>query len=59
VEKFWNLRVDMGLREKLAPLSAEQVAAIRSEAVIALREYSSEAGMTFPAQVLIVSGTKP
>jgi len=59
VEKFWNLRVDMGLRERLAPLSAEQVAAIRSEALVALREYSTEAGMTFPGQVWIVSGTKP
>jgi ubiquinone/menaquinone biosynthesis C-methylase UbiE len=58
VEKFWNLRVDMGLRDKLSTLSAEQVAAIRTEALQALREYASPAGVSFPGQVLIVSGSK-
>jgi SAM-dependent methyltransferase len=59
VGKFWNLRVDMGLREKLAALTAEQVAAIRTEALKALLQYSTDEGMSFPAQVVIVSGTKP
>jgi len=61
VEEFWTLRYEMSekLREKLAKLSGDQMMEVRRLALEALREYSSEQGMSFPAEVLIVSGTKP
>ncbi len=46
------------LREKVAMLSREQLAAVKRQSLEALRGYSTDCGMTFPAQVLIVSGTK-
>jgi SAM-dependent methyltransferase len=60
VEDFWTLRCEMSekLRKQVAMLSATQLTAVKSEAIEALREYSTEGGMSFPAQVLIVSGTK-
>jgi ubiquinone/menaquinone biosynthesis C-methylase UbiE len=60
VEDFWTLRSEMSerLREKVATLSPEQLAEVRSRAIEALRPYSTEGGVSIPAQVLIVSGTK-
>lgn len=58
VEDFWTLRCEMSLREKIAMLSMEQLAEVKRQAVEALHEYSTERGMSFPAEVLIVSGTK-
>jgi ubiquinone/menaquinone biosynthesis C-methylase UbiE len=60
VEDFWTLRCEMSekLREKVAMLSREQLIEVRREALEALREYSTDRGMSFPAEVLIVSGTK-
>jgi len=46
------------LREKVAVLSHEQLSEARREALEAMREYSTMRGMSFPAQVLIVSGAK-
>jgi hypothetical protein len=46
------------LREKVAMLSREQLTEVKREALEALREYSTDSGMSFPAEVLIVSGTK-
>jgi hypothetical protein len=46
------------LREKVAMLSREQLIEVKREALEALREYSTDRGMSFPAEVLIVSGTK-
>jgi SAM-dependent methyltransferase len=59
-EEFWTLRCEMSekLREKVATLSTEQLREVKREALEALREYSTDGGMSFPAQVLIVSGTK-
>jgi len=61
VEEFWALRIEMSekLREKVARLSSEQLIEVKREALEALREYSTDRGMSFPAEVLIVSGTKP
>jgi ubiquinone/menaquinone biosynthesis C-methylase UbiE len=58
VEEFWTLRQEMSdkLREKMAMLSKEQASEVKSEMLEALREYSTENGMSFPAEVLIVSG---
>jgi SAM-dependent methyltransferase len=60
VEDFWVLRSEMSdkLRSKLAVLSAEQVAEVRSQVIDALGEYATDLGLSFPAQVLIVSGRK-
>lgn len=61
VEEFWTLRSEMSdtLREKLAGLSAKRLADLRVDVIEALREYSTARGMSFPAEVLIVSGTRP
>jgi ubiquinone/menaquinone biosynthesis C-methylase UbiE len=60
VEDFWTIRCEMSekLREKFARLSTEQLAEVKRQSLEALREYSTDLGMSFPAQVLIVSGTK-
>jgi ubiquinone/menaquinone biosynthesis C-methylase UbiE len=60
VEDFWTLRCDMSekLRGRIAMLSGEQLAKVKRQSLEALREYSTDRGMSFPAQVLIVSATK-
>jgi SAM-dependent methyltransferase len=60
VEDFWTLRCEMSekLREKIAMLSREQVNEAKGRALAAFREYSTDRGMSFPAEVLIVSGAK-
>jgi len=60
-EDFWTLRSEMSekLRTKLAMLSEPQKAALRLDAIEAIRTYSVENGVSFPAEVLIVSGRKP
>jgi ubiquinone/menaquinone biosynthesis C-methylase UbiE len=56
-EIFWPLRCEISesLREKVGRFSAEQAAEAKRRAVEALREYSTERGMSFPGEVLIVS----
>jgi ubiquinone/menaquinone biosynthesis C-methylase UbiE len=58
VDDFWTLRQEMSdkLREKMAMLSEKQASEVKSEMLEALSEYSTENGMNFPAEVLIVSG---
>jgi ubiquinone/menaquinone biosynthesis C-methylase UbiE len=60
VEEFWTLRCEISekLREKIGTFSSERLREVRREGLEALREYSTDRGMSFPAQVLIVSGTK-
>ena len=60
VEAFWTLRCEMSekLREAVATLSGEQLAEVRRQSLDALRGYSIDGGMSFPAEVLIVSGAK-
>jgi SAM-dependent methyltransferase len=60
VEDFWTLRCEMSekLREKVAMLSREQLTEVKRQALEALRGYSTDRGMSFPAEVLIVGGTK-
>src|SRR5215469_2570242 len=59
-EDFWTLRCEMSetLRAKIAMLSMEQLTEVKRQALEAFREYSTERGMSFPAEVLIVSGSK-
>ena len=60
VEDFWALRSQLSdkLREKLAALSREQASEVKRQMLEALRGYSIEGEMSFPAEVLIVSGTR-
>jgi hypothetical protein len=59
-EDFWTLRSEMSekLRTKLALLSKPQRAELKREIVEAINAYSSDGGIIFPAEVLIVSGGK-
>jgi ubiquinone/menaquinone biosynthesis C-methylase UbiE len=60
LEDFWGLRIGMSekLRDKVAALSTGQLSEAKRETLEAMRGYSTEHGMSFPSQVLIVSGTK-
>ncbi len=60
VEDFWTLRGEMSenLRVAIAGLSGEQLTEVKRQVLEGLREYSTDRGMSFPAEVLIVSGTK-
>ena len=60
VEDFWTLRCEMSekLREKIAKLSTGQMIEAKGLALEAFREYFTGRGMSFPAEVLIVSGAK-
>ena len=60
VEEFWTLRGEMSqkLREKLAKFSTDQLNEVKREVLEALQPYSTKRGMSFPAEVLIVTGTK-
>jgi len=60
VEDFWTLRTEMSysLREKIAALSKDQMTEVNRQELESLREYSTDHGMSFPAEVLIVSGAK-
>jgi SAM-dependent methyltransferase len=59
-EDFWTLRCEMSekLRDKVAGLSSEQLTEAKRQGVEALHEYSTDHGMSFPTEVLIVRGTK-
>jgi len=60
VEEFWTLRHEMSekLRGKVARMPGEQLAEVTRDVLEALRVYSTDRGMSFPSEVLIVSGTK-
>jgi ubiquinone/menaquinone biosynthesis C-methylase UbiE len=60
-EDFWTLRREMSekLSEKFATLSEAQKLKVTQEMLSSLAEYSTSNGMSFPAEVLIVSGSKP
>jgi len=60
VEDFWELRSEMPdkLRTKLAGLPTQRMTELKGEVIKALRAFSADGGMSFPAEVLIVSGVK-
>ncbi len=60
VEDFWTMRCEWSekLREKIAMLSNEQAKEAKRQVLEAFREYSIDRGMSFPAEVFIVSGAK-
>lgn len=61
VERFWELRTEMSdtFRKKLQKLVPDQVAAIRYTVQKAVSGYFKEGKMSFPGQVLMVTGKKP
>lgn len=60
-EEFWTLRSEMSekMRTKLALLTAQQRSELKLEAIESIRSYTVDAGISIPAEVLIVSGAKP
>jgi len=60
VEDYWALRLEMSdkLREKIATLSEQKRAELTRHVLDSIREYSTSDGISFPAEVLIVSGAK-
>jgi SAM-dependent methyltransferase len=60
LEEFWNLRLEMAkkLRQRLATLAPDTSSELKRQALDAFRTYSTAAGLSFPAEVLIVSGRK-
>jgi SAM-dependent methyltransferase len=61
VERFWELRTETSdtFRSKLARLVPDQVAAIKYTVQKAVGRYFKGGTMSFPAEVIIVSGRKP
>jgi SAM-dependent methyltransferase len=59
-EGFWVVRTEMSdkLRTKLARLSREEVAEIKRALFEAARAYSKGGGLSFPGEVLLVSGRR-
>ena len=59
-EEFWILRSEISetLREKLKRLTADQAIRVSKEVQEAVREFFPNDKMTFPAQMIIVTGTK-
>lgn len=60
MEEYWTLRCELSetLREKVSGLSGTQLVEMKRQVFEGLRDYSTGHGMSFPAQVLIVSGSK-
>ena len=60
LEDFWTMRIEMSekLREKMARLSNDQMNEVKRQGLESLGEYRAGGGMSFPAEVLIVTGTK-
>lgn len=59
-EEFWNFRSEISevLREKLRNLSSNEKERIAKDVQDAVREFFPGGHMRFPAQMIIVSGTK-
>ena len=60
LEEFLTLRLEMSekMRDKISKLSKEQVAEVWRLALASLGEYLTPRGLSFPAEILIVSGVK-
>ena len=58
VDQFWQMRTEMSdtLRQRLAGITPDQLARIKQAVANAAEKYFSNAGMSFPAEALIVSG---
>jgi ubiquinone/menaquinone biosynthesis C-methylase UbiE len=60
VDAFWALRLEMSkAREQISVLSPEQLTELKRQALESISEFSTDRGISFPAEVLIISGAKP
>jgi SAM-dependent methyltransferase len=59
-EDFWDLRMEMSekLRERLSTLKPDIFEDVRRRSIAAFREYASANGLSFPAEVRLVSARK-
>ena len=59
-EDFWNLRMEMSdkLRERLATLQPNICEDVKRRSIAAFQEYASVHGLSFPAEVRLVSARK-
>lgn len=60
-EEFWAMRCEISdsLREKLKRLPDDQKRQVARDVLEAVREFFPQGHMKFPAQMIIVTGTKP
>jgi SAM-dependent methyltransferase len=60
VEDFWTIRCQISerLRSKIATLSSEHLAEAKRQCMNSLQAFSTDRGMSFPAEVLIVTTTR-
>jgi len=60
IEDFFQLRLDISdkLRGKIAKLPQPQLAEVKREALASLSEFSTPEGISFPAEILILTGSK-
>lgn len=61
VEEFWTMRSEISeiLRAKLKRLTEEQCLRVAQDVQDNIRQFFSDDGMSFPAEMIIVSGRKP
>ena len=59
-EDFWNLRLEMSekLRERLTTLQPDRLDDVKRQSIAAFQHYSSANGLSFPAEVRLVSARK-
>lgn len=59
-EQFWDMRSETSgtLREKLATLPGDQARRVAAEVLEGVREFFPNGQMSFPAQMLVISGRK-
>jgi len=59
-DDFWDLRMEMSdkLRERLATLQHDRFDEVKAQSIAAFHEYSSANGLSFPAEVRLVSVRK-
>jgi ubiquinone/menaquinone biosynthesis C-methylase UbiE len=60
VEDFFQLRLDISdkLRGKIAKLHPPHLAEVKREALTSLAEFSTPQGISFPAEILLLTGAK-
>ena len=60
-EEFWIMRSEISeiLREKIKQLRPEQASCVATEVREAVREFFPNGKMSFPAEAIIVTGSKP
>lgn len=60
VEDFWQLRLEMSekLRDKITKLPAPQLGEVKRQALISLADFATPQGISFPAEILLLTGSK-